>query len=139
MHLRTYPTLRPDAPLLSSLLTSTCNPPRASSQPPLAAGEGIEPSFLRYSYYTAGSGGAGPTILETSFLLAGEPVTVYKDGQAFTLPPISNRREVDFGPGGVREGSRSGARREKEEEVGGWVGKCQGRTGWCSAAASGHS
>lgn len=24
---------------------------------------------------------------------------VYKDGQRFSLPPISNRREVDFGPG----------------------------------------
>lgn len=55
--------------------------------------------MLRYSYYTAGSGGAGPTILETSFLLAGEECTVYKDGQPFKLPPISNRRDVDFGPG----------------------------------------
>lgn len=55
--------------------------------------------MLRYSYYTAGSGGAGPTILETSFLLAGEECTVYKDGQPFKLPPISNRRLVDFGPG----------------------------------------
>ncbi len=36
------------------------------------AGEGLEPKRLLYSYYTAGSGGAGPTILETSFLLAGE-------------------------------------------------------------------
>ncbi len=60
----------------------------------------MEPKLLRYSYFTAGSGGAGPTILETSFLLAGEPCTVYKDGQAFTLPPISNPRTVDFGPGG---------------------------------------
>lgn len=59
--------------------------------------------MLRYSYYTAGSGGAGPTILETSFLLAGEKCTVYKDGKAFELPPISNRREVDFGPGGLLE------------------------------------
>jgi hypothetical protein len=66
----------------------------------LPAGEGIEPTMLRYSYYTAGSGGAGPTILETSFLLAGEQCTVYKEGQAYKLPPISNRREVDFGPGG---------------------------------------
>lgn len=65
------------------------------------ASGGIEPSMLRYSYYTAGSGGAGPTILETSFLLAGEECTVYKDGQPFKLPPISNRRDVDFGPGGL--------------------------------------
>ncbi len=62
----------------------------------------MEPKLLRYSYFTAGSGGAGPTILETSFLLAGEPCTVYKDGQAFTLPPISNPRTVDFGPGARR-------------------------------------
>jgi hypothetical protein len=38
--------------------------------------------------------------LETSFLLAGEQCTVYKEGKAYKLPPISNRREVDFGPGG---------------------------------------
>lgn len=67
----------------------------------LSAGESVEPTMLRYSYYTAGSGGAGPTILETSFLLAGERCTVYKDGKSYELPPISNRREVDFGPGGV--------------------------------------
>lgn len=65
-----------------------------------SAGESLEPTLLRYSYYTAGSGGAGPTILETSFLLAGEPVVVYKEGKRYELPPISNRREVDFGTGG---------------------------------------
>jgi len=69
-----------------------------------APGEGSEPKLLRYSYYTAGSGGAGPTILETSFLLAGEPVVVYKEGEKYVLPPISNRREVDFGPGIGRKG-----------------------------------
>ena len=35
----------------------------------------------RYSYYTAGSGGAGPTILATSFLLLGEEAVVYVDGK----------------------------------------------------------
>ncbi len=65
---------------------------------------GLDPNWLRYSYYTAGSGGAGPTILETSLLLAGEEVTVYKEGEKFILPPISNRREVDFGPGIGRKG-----------------------------------
>jgi hypothetical protein len=42
--------------------------------------------------------------LQTSFLLAGEPVTVYRDGQQYKLPPISNRREVDFGPGRYQGG-----------------------------------
>lgn len=65
----------------------------------LSAPGGVQPERLRYSYYTAGSGGAGPSILETSLLLAGEEAIVYKDGQQYRLPPISNRREVDFGPG----------------------------------------
>jgi hypothetical protein len=36
---------------------------------------------LRFYYYTAGSGGAGPTILATSFLLLGEEVVAYNKGQ----------------------------------------------------------
>lgn len=37
--------------------------------------------LLRFSYYTAGTGGAGPTILATSFLLLGEEVVAYSKGQ----------------------------------------------------------
>eukprot|EP00892_Ulva_mutabilis_P008194 jgi/Ulvmu1/5747/UM025_0001.1 len=62
-------------------------------------GEGSEPQRLLYSYYTAGTGGVGPTILETTFLLAGEPTIAYKDGKEYVLPPVSERRCVDFGPG----------------------------------------
>lgn len=58
-----------------------------------------QPRRILYSYFTAGSGGAGPTILKTTFLLAGEEVVAYKDGKAIRLPPVSNRRVVDFGPG----------------------------------------
>lgn len=58
--------------------------------------------LLRYSYYTAGSGGAGRTILETSFLLLGERAAAWRDGERFELPAMSNRREVDFGPGECR-------------------------------------
>lgn len=36
--------------------------------------------ILRFSYYTAGTGGAGPTILSTSFLLLGEEVVAYNKG-----------------------------------------------------------
>lgn len=35
---------------------------------------------FRFFYYTAGSGGAGPTILATSFLLLGEEVIAYNKG-----------------------------------------------------------
>lgn len=58
-----------------------------------------QPARLRYSYFTAGSGGVGPTILETSMLLAGEEVVAYRDGQKVLMPPISGRRVVDFGLG----------------------------------------
>lgn len=41
----------------------------------------MEPRRVLYSYYTAGSGGVGPTILETSLLLAGSPVVVFANGE----------------------------------------------------------
>lgn len=37
-----------------------------------------QPRRVLYSYFTAGSGGAGPTILNTTFLLAGEDVIAFK-------------------------------------------------------------
>jgi len=55
------------------------------------------PSSVSYSYYTAGSGGAGPTILATSLLLCGEDAVVFRDGARLALPPVSGRRVVDFG------------------------------------------
>lgn len=45
---------------------------------PQPAAGAVQPKRVLYSYYTAGTGGAGPTILETSFLLAGEDVVAYK-------------------------------------------------------------
>ncbi|CAK9253947.1 unnamed protein product [Sphagnum jensenii] len=57
------------------------------------------PKRIRYSYYTAGSGGAGPTILATSFLLLGEEAIVYQDGKEVRLKAYSGRRDVDFGKG----------------------------------------
>ena len=51
-------------------------------------GEPVEPKRVRYFYYTAGSGGVGTTILETSFLLAGTDVVVYVDGQEVSLPAV---------------------------------------------------
>ena len=53
----------------------------AQADQPAPAGSPVEPKRVRYFYYTAGSGGVGTTILETSFLLAGTDVTVYADGK----------------------------------------------------------
>lgn len=38
----------------------------------------------RFCYYTAGSGGAGPTILATSFLLLGEEAIAYNRGYFYS-------------------------------------------------------
>ncbi|KAK9224719.1 hypothetical protein WN943_009755 [Citrus x changshan-huyou] len=54
---------------------------------------------LGFSYYTAGTGGAGPTILATSFLLLGEEVVAYNKGEEITLEPYSGMLSVDFGKG----------------------------------------
>jgi saccharopine dehydrogenase-like NADP-dependent oxidoreductase len=61
------------------------------------------PERLSFSYFTAGTGGAGPTILTTSLLLCAEDALVYKDGTALRLPPVSGRRVIDFGKAGLRE------------------------------------
>ncbi|KAL5719804.1 hypothetical protein ACHQM5_012542 [Ranunculus cassubicifolius] len=58
-----------------------------------------EPQRLRFSYYTAGTGGVGPTILATSFLLLGEEVVAYSKGEEVKLKPYSGKVNVDFGKG----------------------------------------
>ncbi|XP_020243534.1 uncharacterized protein LOC109821787 [Asparagus officinalis] len=58
-----------------------------------------EPERLRFYYYTAGSGGAGPTILATSFLLLGEDVIAYNKGDEIKLKPYSGMLNIDFGKG----------------------------------------
>ncbi|KZV56468.1 hypothetical protein F511_08366 [Dorcoceras hygrometricum] len=58
-----------------------------------------EPEKLRFYYYTAGSGGAGPTILSTSFLLLGEEVIAYNKGEKVKLKPYSGMLNINFGIG----------------------------------------
>ncbi|KAG7950834.1 hypothetical protein I3843_13G136400 [Carya illinoinensis] len=58
-----------------------------------------EPERLRFYYYTAGTGGAGPTILATSFLLLGEEVAAYNKGEMIKLKPYSGMLNIDFGKG----------------------------------------
>ncbi|XP_057837415.1 uncharacterized protein LOC131047645 isoform X1 [Cryptomeria japonica] len=58
-----------------------------------------EPERLRFSYFTAGSGGVGPTILATSYLLLGEEVIAYRKGKEFRVKPYSGALDVDFGKG----------------------------------------
>jgi hypothetical protein len=52
--------------------------------------------LFRFFYYTAGTGGAGPTILTTSFLLLGEDVIAYNKGTSyfFMCIPMVFLREI---------------------------------------------
>ncbi|KAL6517943.1 hypothetical protein OROMI_033644 [Orobanche minor] len=58
-----------------------------------------EPERPRFYYYTTGSGGAGPTILSTSFLRLGEAVVAYNKGEKIKikLKPYSGMLNIDFG------------------------------------------
>ncbi|KAG4386647.1 hypothetical protein AAZX31_11G093500 [Glycine max] len=58
-----------------------------------------KPERLRFYYYTAGTGGAGPTILATSFMLLGEEVVAYNKGEKIRMRPYSGMLNVDFGKG----------------------------------------
>lgn len=53
-----------------------------------------------FLFFTAGSGGAGPTILTATFLLLGEEALCYEQSrQIYRKPGSILRRNVDFGPG----------------------------------------
>ncbi|KAK3029327.1 hypothetical protein RJ639_038425 [Escallonia herrerae] len=58
---------------------------------------GVEP--WEFSNRPMGTGGAGPTILATSFLLLGEEVVAYNKGKRIKLKPYSGMLNIDFGKG----------------------------------------
>ena len=52
----------------------------------------------RFTFFTAGSGGAGETILTATFLLLGEDVLAYENGKATYSFPGTKTLVADFGP-----------------------------------------
>ena len=59
---------------------------------------------LEFSFFTSGTGGAGPTIVSATFLLLCTPAAVYADGALVEREPWTGRRTADFGPGvGARD------------------------------------
>ena len=52
---------------------------------------------VKFDFFTAGSGGAGETILTATFLLLGENVLTYKDGKEVYKKPASDLKLVSFG------------------------------------------
>ncbi|KAL3619040.1 hypothetical protein CASFOL_037268 [Castilleja foliolosa] len=56
-----------------------------------------QPERLRYNYFTAGSGGAGPGVFSTSFYLIVDEAVTYKNGKKINLKPYNNMLNIDFG------------------------------------------
>jgi short subunit dehydrogenase-like uncharacterized protein len=56
-----------------------------------------EVEYVLYSYFCAGSGGVGDTILATSYMLCGEDVESWENGAPVTSRPATQRKVVDFG------------------------------------------
>ena len=54
---------------------------------------------LEFSFFTSGTGGAGPTIVSATFLLLATEVAAYVDGKLVALEPWTDRRVSDFGEG----------------------------------------
>ena len=54
---------------------------------------------LELSFFTAGTGGAGPTIVSATFLLLAARVLTFVDGRLTYKKPWTERRVVDFGEG----------------------------------------
>ena len=54
---------------------------------------------VELSFFTAGTGGAGPTIVSATFLLLATAVTSFKDGLLTIKQPWTEHHVVDFGAG----------------------------------------
>jgi saccharopine dehydrogenase-like NADP-dependent oxidoreductase len=53
---------------------------------------------VQFSFFTAGSGGAGVTLLVATFLILAEPALRIVNGQRRLVPAMSSYTDVDFGP-----------------------------------------
>jgi len=60
---------------------------------------GEECDTLDFSFFTAGTGNAGPTIVSATFLLLATPALTFFRGEPLEKEPWTERRDVDFGPG----------------------------------------
>lgn len=54
---------------------------------------------VELSFFTAGTGGAGPTIVSATFLLLATRVLTFVNGKLTYKPPWTERRVIDFGAG----------------------------------------
>ena len=52
---------------------------------------------IDYSFFTAGTGNAGPTIVSATFLLLATPAITFLNGMQKDVEPWTEKRDVDFG------------------------------------------
>mmetsp|Transcript_1396 Transcript_1396/g.2553 ORF Transcript_1396/g.2553 Transcript_1396/m.2553 type:complete len:254 (+) Transcript_1396:2-763(+) len=71
----------------------------AEAKAKLERNSGEQCDTLDFSFFTAGTGNAGPTIVSATFLLLATPALTFLGGKPFEKEPWTERREVDFGPG----------------------------------------
>ena len=55
-----------------------------------------QPDTIHLSYVVAGSGGAGPTVMRTTFLGLQHPFEMWRQGQWQQVPPYSDREIIEF-------------------------------------------
>jgi len=60
-------------------------------------GEEVCIDAIDYSFFTAGTGNAGPTIVSATFLLLATEVITFVNGERKDVEPWTGKREVDFG------------------------------------------
>lgn len=61
--------------------------------------EDVQIESIDYSFFTAGTGNAGPTIVSATFLLLTTPVITFMNGIRQDKEPWTEMKEVDFGNG----------------------------------------
>ncbi len=64
-----------------------------------ALGGATQTNKIDFEFFTAGSGGAGTTILSATFLILSEEVLAYINGRPHYFEAASDFRKVDFGEG----------------------------------------
>ncbi|EJK49788.1 hypothetical protein THAOC_31304 [Thalassiosira oceanica] len=59
----------------------------------------VKTESIDFSFFTAGTGNAGPTIVSATFLLLATPVITFINGKQVDVEPWTEKRSIDFGPG----------------------------------------
>ncbi len=81
---------------ITAILSSGVFPGISNSMAKMGIEQFDEPSSVHLRYAVAGSGGAGVTVMRTTFLELQHPFSAYIDGRWQQVKPYSERETVDF-------------------------------------------